>query len=91
MEHFQRKRKMEPSDMLIACGQQDFGLHDQLNLIEIKITDDTFIKRLKKYKRVMYKFTPVGLLFPATMQNDTNQIFETCRVKVKTALINGKY
>ena len=40
----------------------------------------------------MYKFTPVCLLFPANMQNDTNQIFEMCRElnKVKTPLINGK-
>ena len=39
-----------------------------------------------------YKFTAVGLLFPATIQNDTNQIFVTCRElnKAKTALINGK-
>ena len=70
---------MEPIDMLIVRCQQDFELHDQLHPIEIKITDDTFINRLTKYKRATYKFTPVGLLFPATIQNDTNQIFVTCR------------
>ena len=39
-----------------------------------------------------HKFTAVGLLIPATIQNDTNQIFVTCRElnKAKTALINGK-
>ena len=70
---------MEPIDTLIVRGQQDFELHDQLNPFEIKTTDDTFIIRLKKYKRGTNKFTPVGLLFPATIQNDTNQIFVTCR------------
>ena len=63
---------MESTDMLIVGGQQDFELHDQLNPVEIKITDDTFINRLNKYKKATYKFTPVGLLFPATIQNDTN-------------------
>ena len=76
---------MEPIDTLIVGGQQDFELHDQL-------TENTFIKRLTKYKRATYKFTPVGLLFPATIQNDTNQIFVTRTElnKAKTALINGK-
>ena len=84
MEHFQgsstkntrifycsdkKKRKIEPIDTLIGRGQQDSELHDQLNPTEIKITDDTFINWLKKYKRAMYKFTPVGLLYPATIQN----------------------
>ena len=70
---------MEPNETLILRGQQDFELHDQLNPIEIKITDDTVINRLKKYKRATYKSTPVGLLFPATIQKDTNQIFVMCR------------
>ena len=63
---------MEPIDTLIVRGQQDFELHDQLNPVEIKITDESFINRLKQYKRTMYKFTPVGLLFPATIENFTN-------------------
>ena len=66
MEHFQRsptkkctkfvlfryekKRKMKPIDMLIVRGQQDFELHDQLSPIEIKITDDNFLNRLKNIK-----------------------------------------
>ena len=83
---------MEPIDKLVVRGQQDFELHDQLNPIEIKITDNTFINRLKKYKRATYKFTPIGLLFPATIQNDTNQIFVTCRELniAKTVIMNGK-
>ena len=83
---------MKPIDMLIVLGQQDFELHDQLNPTEIKITDHTCIKGLKKYKRATYKFKTVGLLFPATIQNDTNQTFVMGRKlnKAKTALINGK-
>ena len=38
-----KKRKMEPIDTLIVRGQQEFELHDRL-------TDDTFIKRLKNIK-----------------------------------------
>ena len=36
--------------MLIVHGQQDFELHDQLNPVQIKVTDDTFINRLKNIK-----------------------------------------
>ena len=70
---------MEQIGTLIVRGQQDYELHDQLNPIEIKITDNTFINRLKKYKRATFKFTPIGLLFPATNQNHRNQIFVACR------------
>ena len=41
---------MEPIDTLIVCGQQNLELHDHLNPIEIKITDDTFMNRLKNKK-----------------------------------------
>ena len=87
-----KKRKMELIHTIIVRSQQDIEFHDQLNPTEIKITNDTFINRLKKYKRVMYKYTPVSLLFPATIQNHKNQIFVTCRElnKAKTGLINGK-
>ena len=36
--------------------------------------------------------TPLGILFPASLTNDTRQIFITCRElnDVKKALINGK-
>ena len=83
---------MVPIDMLIELGQQDFELHDQLNPIEIKITNDTCSNRLKKYKRATYIFTHVVLLFPVTIQNDTNQAFVMSRKlnKAKTALISGK-
>ena len=36
--------------------------------------------------------TPVGILFPSSVTNDTRQIFVTCRElnNAKVALINGK-
>ena len=83
---------MEPSDTLIITGQQDFELFHQLNPIEIKIDNDKFINSIKKYKKALYKFTATGLLFPASILNDTNQMFVMCRKlnKAKMALINSK-
>ena len=38
------------------------------------------------------KLTPLGLLFPASVKNDTEQIYITCRKlnHVKKSLINSK-
>ena len=38
------------------------------------------------------KLTPIGILFPTSIQNDTRQAFITCRElnDVKKSLINGK-
>ena len=40
----------------------------------------------------MYKLTPLGILFPASIKNNTEQVFTTCRElnDVKKALINSK-
>ena len=70
---------MEPIDTIIIYGQQDFELYDQLNPIEIKVDDDKDIDTLKKYKGTTYHFVPIGLLFPLSVENDTTQIFVTCR------------
>ena len=87
-----KKKNARVVDSLFVRGQQNFDLYEQLNPIEIKITDDTVINKLNKYKQIKYRFTPLGLLFPASSQNDTDQIFLTCRElnKAKTALINRK-
>lgn len=88
-----KKRKMqELLEISFVTGQEDFDLYVQLNPIQIKITDDIVINKLNKYNQIKYRFTPLGLLFPASIQNDANQIFLTCRElnKAKTALINGK-
>ena len=72
--------------------QQDFELRHQLNPIEIKMDDDEIINSLKNYKRPTYKFTTTSLLFPASIENDTNQVFVTSPElnKAKIALINSK-
>ena len=50
-----KKRKMqEPLDSLFVRGQQDFDLYEQLNPVEIKITDDAIINKLNKYKQIRY-------------------------------------
>ena len=47
---------------------------------------------LKKHKNVTYKLTPLGTLFPASIKNDTEQVFIICRElnDVEKALINSK-
>ena len=47
---------------------------------------------LKRYKNVRYRLTPLGLLFPAPIKHDTEQIFITYRKlnDVKKSLINSK-
>ena len=47
---------------------------------------------LKKHKNVIYKLTPLGILFPASIKNNTEQIFITCRKlnDVKKTLFNSK-
>ena len=47
---------------------------------------------LKKHKNVLYKLTPLGILFLASLKNNTEQVFITCRElnNVKKALINCK-
>ena len=41
---------------------------------------------------MVYRLTPLGILFPASVKNDTEQIFITCRElnNVKKSLINSK-
>ena len=68
---------VEPTESVIIRGQQKFELDDILNPLEIKINDDRILNILKKYKNVYYKLTPLGILFPASITNDTKQIFLT--------------
>ena len=75
-----RKRQMaEPIETVIICVQQSFEIASGLNPVQIEIDDDIVLNMLKKYKNARYRLTPLGLLFPATVKNDTEQIFITCR------------
>ena len=82
----------EPIETIIVRAQQNFETVGGLNPIQIETEDDRTLNTLKKYKNVIYRITPLGLLFPASVKNDTKQIFVTCRElnDVKKALINGK-
>ena len=47
---------------------------------------------LKKHKNVYYKLTPIGILFPSSVTNSTEQISIPCRAlnDSKLVLLNGK-
>ena len=82
----------EPIETIIIRAQQDFDVVGGLNPIQIKISDDMILNSLKKYKNVAFKITPLGMLFPATITNDTNLIFETTKnlSGVKKSILNFK-
>ena len=77
---------------MIICTQQWFEIAGGLNPVQIEIDDDRILNMLKKYKNVRYRLRPLGLLFPGSIKNDTEQIFTTCRElnDVKKTLINCK-
>ena len=77
-----KKRSMtEPIETVIIRAQQNCEVVGGLNPIEITISDDRIINILKKYKNVVYKIIPLGLLFPATIKNDTRNICSSEKFK----------
>ena len=74
-----RRKNMlsEPVETVIIRAQQDFDVVGGLNPIQVQILDDTVLNILRKYKNVAYKITPLGLLFPASIINNTSHIFTT--------------
>ena len=84
--------KPEPINTSIIRAQQDFDIDRGLNPVQIQIRDDTILNQLKKYKNVVYKVTPLGMLFPASIKNNTNLIFITTNNLngVKEAILNFK-
>ena len=73
-------------------AQQNFEVVGGLNPVQIETEDDRVLNMLKKHKYVIFKLIPIGILFPASIQNDKRQVFITCRElnDVKKSLINGK-
>ena len=69
----------EPIETVIICAQQSFEIAGRLNPVQIEIADDRILNMLKRHKNVVHRLTPLGLLFPASVKNDTAQIFITCR------------
>ena len=82
----------EPIETIIIRAQQKREIAGGLKPVQIKIEDDRIINAVKKRKNVIYKLTPLGILFPAFIENNTKQVFMTCRELnyVKKALNNSK-
>ena len=76
------KRKRQTAkqiETVIICAKQNFEIAGGLNLVQIEIEDDRILHMLKRYKKAVYRLTPFGLLFPASLKNNTEQIFVTWR------------
>ena len=82
----------ESIETIIITAQQNFEVAGGLNPMQIEIKDDRLINTLKKYKNIVYKITPLGMLFPATVTDNTNQIFITSKEPngVKKSLLKDK-
>ena len=82
----------EPIETVLIRTQQSFEIASGLNPVQTKIDDDRILNIFKKYKNLRYRLTPLGLLFPASIKNDTEQIFITSRElnDVKKSLKNSK-
>ena len=82
----------QPIETITMRAQQNFDLFGILNPIQIEIEDDKIINILKKDKNIIYKVTPLGLLLPASVKNDTKQIFINGKELggEKKSILNGK-
>ena len=82
----------EPIETVIIRAQQNFDMARGLNPVHIALEDDRILNIFKKYKNVLYRVTPLGLLFPVTITNNTRQIFITEKELnwVKKSTLNGK-
>ena len=69
----------EPIETVIICAQQSFEIAGRLNPVQIETADDRILNMLKRHKNVVHRLTPLRLSFPASVKNDTAQIFITCR------------
>ena len=65
----------KPVETIIIPAQQNLEVAGGLNSVQIETEDDRVLNILKKYKNVRYRLTPLGILFPASVKNDTEQIF----------------
>ena len=79
-------------ETVIIRAQQSLEIAGDLNPVLTEIEEDRVLNRFKKHKNVLYRLTPLGILFPASVKNNTEQIFITCRKlsDVEKGLINSK-
>ena len=90
-----RKTKLpmhEPIETVIIRAQQSFEVAGGMNPVQTELKDNGVLNLLKKHKNVAYNLTLLGILFPASLRNNTRQIFITCKElnDFKKSLINGK-
>ena len=91
-----RKKKKntmsESVETIIVRAQQKFDVVGSLNQIQIEINDNRVLNIFKKYENVIYKIIPLGILFPATITNETNQILILSKnvSGVKKSILNQK-
>ena len=80
MTRIERKRKLplqELIETIIIRAQQNFEIAGGLNPVQIE--DDRIINTLKKHENVINKLMALRILFPASIKNNTEQVFITCR------------
>ena len=81
----------EPIEIILIRAQQNFKIVGGLNSVQIEIENGWVVNMLKKHKNAIFKLTPLGILFPASTKNDTEQVFISRELSdVKKALINSK-
>ena len=67
-----RKGQMpETIETVIIHPQQNFEIAGGLNPVQIETEDDRILNILKRYKNVVHRLMLLGLLFPASVKNDT--------------------
>ena len=61
----------EPIESVIVHAQYNFDVVGGLNPVQIELEDDIILNAWKRYKSILYRVTPLDVLFPATITNDT--------------------
>ena len=67
----------ETIETIIIRAQQNFDIVGDLNPVHVELEDNRILNILKRFKNVLYRVATLGLLFPATITNDTRQVFIT--------------
>ena len=82
----------ETIETIIIRAQQNFDIVGDLNPVHVELEDNRILNILKRFKNVLYRVAPLGLLFPATITNDTRQVFITEKElnRMKKSILNGK-
>ena len=92
IEQKKKRQIAEPIETVIIRIQQSFEIARGLNLVQIEKEDNRVLNILKIYKNILYRLTLLGILFPGSVKNNTEQILLTSRElnDIKKALIYSK-